>query len=871
MGFFHNDVKAEKASLPRKPSAIRRDMPIQSLNHLGCAVCPRDKDKLHTPKMAPSGADAPVLYILTYGPSERADRAGEYLRDKVGDYIDRLLPRTSGRWVRKGGVIQCATDTNDVPAHEMECCRSRVVRDIEQSKPLVILGIGDAPLGWATKMDAYAPKYRGRLITCKIGDHVCWYYPVMFPTFVFQENKYGTDDREAALRHDIAQLVDMLESETLPVPEYCGSGYDDGIEIITGQEPGDFQRLESALSDSLAAPRSGLDIETNGLRPWIKDPHIWTAAVGTFENTVAFPLDHPDGWGSAHQRQRVWSLFIEYLLYSGIKECHNLAFEMEWLAWFIDPRILRLTHWDDTMSMAHTIDERQSKSLDNQCIINFGFSLKALSNIDAKRIVEYPIRQTLRYNGMDTKWTNKLSRKLRPVLAADPKMQWAHDRKIRLAPTLVITELRGLPADRDYAANMEARLESEAHAIAAKIQQTPEVKEYTRRYGVLSPTNNDQILKMMDVILERSEVRRKTRQGTKLTTDEEALAEMPAREVPSAALILEHRGIEKNLSTYVRPVTSGRIISSDGMIHAKYSSMTAETGRLAAEDPNAQNWPVRKHREIRGIVAARRERARRILLAADYGQIEFRVAGMCSGDANLVKACWTGYDVHGYWAQRAVDVYPEVKDWIVDEFQVDWDEKGMKTLRQETKNKWVFPSIFGAAVESRAANMHLPRDIAADLDREFWDGQSGGFPDVKKWQKRTLSFYEKHLYVETLGGIRRHGPLSANQIINMPIQGTAAEIVTEGMNGVSELALLEDDMDLHPVLNVHDDLTFEPLDDDNLDVKMETIAREMCRIRFDYINVPLIVEMKVGLRWNEMKEVWVYRSNELFNHRNPYA
>lgn len=870
MGFFHNEAKAQAKTA--KPSASARrhiQLHTETLQQLGCSVCPRDKDKLHTPKMEPQGSGAPVLYILTYGPSERADAAGEYLKDKVGAYIDRLLPRSADRWVRKGGVIQCATDTNDIGQHEMECCRGRVVADIEAAKPLVILGIGDAALGWATGLDAYTPKFRGRLITCKIGSHVCWYYPVMFPSFVFKESKYGPDDREVAFQFDIRQLVGMLETETLPVPKHYASGYDNGIEIITGQEPGDFQRLERCLGDLLPVRRAGLDLETNGLRPWIKDPRVWTAAVGTFENTVAFPLDHPDGWGSDHQRAKVWALFVEYLLHSGIKECHNLAFEMEWLGFKIGPRLLRLTEWDDTMSMAHTIDERSgTKSLEVQTIINFGFNLKKLSNIDTKRIVEYPIKKVLTYNGMDTKWTNQLSRVLRPVIAADSKMQWAHDRKVRLAPTLVITELRGLPVDLDYADTMGARLDAETDAIAAKIQKCPEVIAYTRKFGTFSPTNADHVLKLMDVLLERPEVRRKTRDGTKLTTDEEALAEIPAKEVPSAGLILEHRGIEKCSSTYVRPVTSGRIISSDGMIHAKYSSMTAETGRLAAEDPNAQNWPIRKHREIRGMIAARRKRW---MLACDYGQIEFRVAGMASLDRNLVKACWTGYDVHGFWAQRCVKEYPEIKDWIVKEFDVDWDEKGMKTLRQEVKNRWVFPSIFGAVVESRAANMHLPEDIARDLDAEFWDGDSGGFPDVKKWQKRTIAFYAKHLYVETLGGIRRHGPLSANQIINMPIQGTAAEIVTEGMSAVSELALIEDDLDnLHPVLNVHDDLTFEP-DDDHLEASMLTIAREMCKPRFDYINVPLIVEMKVGHRWSEMKEIAVYRSNELFNTPNPYA
>jgi DNA polymerase-1 len=423
--------------------------------------------------------------------------------------------------------------------------------------------------------------------------------------------------------------------------------------------------------------------------------------------------------------------------------------------------------------------------------------------------------------------------------------------------------MRGLPIDMAYAEALEKEMDGKLLDIEERLAACDEVKRYTRKYGTFSPTNTDHVLVLMRDICQRDEVLTEDRDGNrKETTNEGALALIPRDEVPSASLILEHRGIEKISGTYLRPTTSRKFVYPDDMLHCTYSSMTAETGRLAAEDPSAQNWPIRKHREVRGIIYVG---GGRWIVAFDYGQIEFRVAGMASGDENLIKACWTGYDVHGYWAKRMVEEYPEIKDWIVGEFDVDWDEKGMKTLRQEAKNKWVFPSIFGASMHSRGANLHLPKEVTQRLDAEFWED----FPDVKKWQKRTIAFYEKHLYVETLGGIRRHGPLTTNQIINMPIQGTAAEIVTEGMCAVSEMAVLENDMDMHPMLNVHDDLTFN-MPDEGMERRIDRIATEMCRPRFKYINVPLIVEVKVGERWSQMEEIKVYRSNELFNTPNPY-
>ena len=212
------------------------------------------------------------------------------------------------------------------------------------------------------------------------------------------------------------------------------------------------------------------------------------------------------------------------------------------------------------------------------------------------------------------------------------------------------------------------------------------------------------------------------------------------------------------------------------------------------------------------------------------------------------------------------EVYPRIKDWIVREFGVDWDEKGLKTLRQETKNKWVFPMLFGSLTRSCAANLHLPEETADDLGDEFWDE----FPDVKKWQERTVRHFEKHLWIETLGGRRRRGPLSRNQIINHPIQGTAFEIVVDGMNAVSVRAEMEGDPYMEPVINVHDDLTFLMPDDDSLLPRIETVVMEMCKPRHKFVNVPLVVEVSLGSRWSELKEIGVYRSNVLYNTPNPY-
>lgn len=877
MGFFYAEAKAAPKTKPARKSTGRGVIPIASLNKMGCDVCPRKKDwpKLESPQLEPEGSDYPLAYLMGSGPNADEDQRDMHW---VGPAGHAILSKFSQAFLRNdmrfGHMTQCMPPLGEaserdlkVDVVELECCRPRITSDIERSKPLVVIGVGDQALNWATGLQGNAMRFRGQLIATKIGNHACWYYPILWPNYAFKKKQYGKSEYEMAMEHDCDRIEWMLKHEMLKTPKIAEAPYDGGIELITGQEPGDFQRLERALADCMSMKRSAVDIETNGLRPFIADPMLISASVGSFQRSVAFAIDHPDGWGTKDRINKVRDLFGEYLLYSGKKFAHNLAMEQEWLSFFYGSQILRRTEWGDTMALCHTLDERGgTKSLDVQIRMRFGFFLKDQSRVDVRQPkwwTKAPLKDILRYNGLDTKWTDALASELIPMVHAEGASQWAeYERKVRLCPTLIMTEAKGLPADLDYARDLEPKLKKQAEDIEAKIRKCPEVKKYSTRFGVFSPTAPEHVVKLIRDICDREEAKRVDRDGkVSYSSDEEVLNQIPRTAVPSAHLILEHRGVEKLRGTYLAPVLSGQVISADGLIHSKYSSMEAVTGRLNSYDPNIQNWPRRKHKEIRGIIYA----PRGLITAADYGQIEFRVVGMASEDDNLVKYCWTGYDVHGFWAQRMVEVYPSIKDWIVEEFSVDWDAEGMKTLRQESKNKWVFPQLFGSSLRSCADQLHLPDYVAKDLGAEFWDQ----FPGVKAWQSKLLKSYEKKLYVETLSGRRRRGPMTPNEIINHPIQGTAADIVLEGMNALSERADLFDDIELQPSLNVHDDLS-TILADENYQPKVDIIVREMCLPRFDWINVPLVVEVSVGRRWSELKEVAKYRSDELFGHANPY-
>lgn len=860
MSFFY----AASKQAVKKPAAKQRlrDIPVASLNKLGCSACPRNKDgELRSPKMEASGARSPSIYLLGGEITHTDDARGEHWTDKAGRAVtSKFSGRVLSRELRSNAIVNCSGGAPPTQA-EIECCRGRVVADIEASQPAVVVTVGDGAFQWATGFTSNAVPWRASLMPVKFGSHTCWVYPLLYPNYVHKKS-YGKSEYELALEHDIRAVEQMVDAG-LPAARVVASGYADGIQIITGNEAGDFNRLQQALVALALEPSVGIDFETNALRPWGKDPHVWTCAVSTEQGGVAFPVDHPAGWPTEAKRRQVWQALGSFIQSSGRKAAHNLAMEQLWSQFFLGEGAIRLTDWEDTMAMCHTFDERQgTKSLGAQTRLVFGFDVKALSSIDVKRLLEYPLKQVLLYNGMDAKWTHALHNHYMPRLRADPVMLAEYERKVRLCPALVMTEAQGVPVDFAYAQDLLTKLTADAEVLQRKVQRTPEVRQFTQRLGTFNPGSPDHVLKLMRDVLKRDEVRVEDRDGVRWTSDEDALGRIPEAEVPSAAMILELRGIEKLKGTYVEPVVAGRMTGVDRMIHSQYSSMVAVTGRLASEDPNIQNFPTRKHKEVRGMICAWDDAW---LLPCDYGQLEFRVAGMASEDPEIIKACWTGYDVHGFWAQRLVEIYPECKDWIVSEFKVDWDEKGPKLLRQEMKNKWVFPQIFGASLKSCAANLHLPEDVTSQLGGEFWDT----FRATKKWQDRLLAKYEKNLYVECLGGRRRRGPMSRNEIINTPIQGTGADIVTAAQVALSELSFELDRPELHPRINVHDDLTFMP-PDALLEDTITVVVREMCRIRFDWVIVPLVVEVSCARRWHEKQEIGVYRSDEIFGHRNPY-
>ena len=244
------------------------------------------------------------------------------------------------------------------------------------------------------------------------------------------------------------------------------------------------------------------------------------------------------------------------------------------------------------------------------------------------------------------------------------------------------------------------------------------------------------------------------------------------------------------------------------------------------------------------------------LVAIDYGQIEARVLAMASQDNAFMDALYNDYDIHMVWAEHIDEVYNKTID---DKIERGLDsEAAFKEFRSEIKNQFVFPLFYGAAHESVAQYLGIPFDIIDNVCDEFWEE----FKGVKRWQKRMLDSYYDNGYVKSLTGYKRYGPLTRNEVINSPIQTTASDIVVDAMNRISEYARDTDNLALQPIMNIHDDLTFD-LPDHNFVDNLDTAIDLMLDVPFDFVNVPITIEVeRSNKNWYEMEVVGEFSSHD---------
>jgi len=840
-------VPAEAGTTTTRNPGVVSDRFLRSQ---GCRACPLNHvPGLHHPKMKASGAREPLVYIMGEGPGRVEDEEGVQFVGESGDLLRPYIPRAFHDFIRWNNIINCRPPNNRDPDRiERECCRPRVESDIELYQPDAIFGMGAQPLSWAGKIGGIY-LWRGRRFPIKVGNHVCWYYPMLHPAGIIHQRRaggYGANDDEFALSMDLkrafAEVAAGLPEPIVHTAEFARSD----ITCLTGRRSDDLDYLLEFLRYAAAEPVTGVDYETQNLRPYRKNSEILTAAVATEDETVSFAYRHPEAGWTGKQLLIIDDAWMKFLQSRAKKAVHQLSFEMEWTCYFYGEDFARSVPWEDTMTQAYVIDERVGDVKPGALALtwltqqHFGIDIKKLSpKMNMARMVDEPLETLLPYNGIDAKY-HRLVYLVQKAIIEKSDLAAVYEEKVRQVPTVVLTQLKGIPLDAKVNRELQKDYTKRLAKAEAAIQALPEVQQFRKltrqEFNPASPQHV--IIMLRDILKDRS-----GQPGTGWTTKESVLKEVHH---PFAKAELDWRKIAKIKGTYVDPYSpDSDNVYPGNIIHTNLGTCFTETGRLNSEDPNVQNVPVRtpEGKKARAQIAA-------VTMASfDYGQIDARIIACGSRDRHYCKALWEDYDIHMEWAERIAHAVPR----LVGGKAGLKDKKKMGDLRQHVKSVWVFALFYGAALWSTARRLECEEHELAKLYDEFWYQFAG----VRKWQDQIERQFRQTGYVQLFGGLRRHAPLGHGQQINTPVQGATNRIVMHGMNRLSEIG----DPLLQANMQIHDDLTFCFDRERDFDDTMPTIIDTMLDAReFPWFCVPLVVEVKRGTNWAEMEKVGNYSS-----------
>ncbi len=429
-----------------------------------------------------------------------------------------------------------------------------------------------------------------------------------------------------------------------------------------------------------------------------------------------------------------------------------------------------------------------------------------------------------------TAWTARTALALRPVLARALEEHGAtalfREVEMPLLAVLVAMERRGVRVDTAALAGLAAEYRATLATIESDI--------YALAGG---PFNIASPLQLREVLFERLKIPMKgMRKGkTGISLDVDALNRL-AGVHPLPAKILEHRALAKLLSTYVDPLPL-LVHPETGRIHTSFNQTVAATGRLSSTDPNLQNIPIRSE-EGRRIRAAFVPEPGKVLIGADYSQIELRILAHLTGDPVLVQAFTTGEDIH---TRTAAEVFEVAAPLVTSEMR----------RRAKVIN---FGIIYGMGPQRLARELAIPLGDAQRYIRSYFERYAG----VTRFIDTTLAEARRQGWVATLLKRRRYLPeLSSHDegvrqfaertAINTPVQGSAADLIKLAMVKL-EARLERERMPAAMILQVHDELVFEA-DAGAVEEATALIRTEMESVM--PLAVPLAVDVRAGASWAE--------------------
>ncbi len=602
------------------------------------------------------------------------------------------------------------------------------------------------------------------------------------------------------------------------------------------QPGGDYQTLltREAFAHWLArlesAPVFGFDTETTSL-DYMQARIVGMSFAVEPGEAAYLPLAHRYH-GAPDQLDRDWVLAqVRPLLEDPAKAKlgHNLKYDRNVL---LNHGIELRGIAYDSMLESYVLDSTASRhDLDSLCqryLSHTNIKFEEVAGKGAKQLTfdQVALDQAAPYAAEDADMTLRLHQLFWPRLEQAPRLRRLFEEVERpLLEVLADMERCGVRVDVEM-------LHRQSAELAARMQ---EVEEQAHRvageaFNLGSPKQ------IQAVLYERLQlpVLAKTPKGAP-STAEPVLQEL-ALDYPLPRLILEHRSLSKLKSTYTDKLP-GQVNPDTGRVHTSYHQAVAATGRLSSSDPNLQNIPIRTE-EGRRIRQAFVPADGKVMLAADYSQIELRIMAHLSADPGLVSAFACGEDIH---RATAAEVFAVAPDQVTSE-----QRRSAKAIN--------FGLIYGMSAFGLARQLGIDRIQAQAYVNLYFER----YPGVKAYMDRTRELAREQGFVETLFGRRLYLPeinarngqrrqAAERTAINAPMQGTAADIIKKAMISVAAW-IKSTDIAVTMIMQVHDELVFE-VPASQGESAAEAIRRHM-ESAAD-LSVPLIVDIGTGANWDQ--------------------
>ena len=497
--------------------------------------------------------------------------------------------------------------------------------------------------------------------------------------------------------------------------------------------------------------------------------------------------------------------------------------------------------WDTSVA-AHMLG-KPSTALPILVLSEFGQELPTREELLGRGAKAVPFHAldaetAMRYACSAADYTLRMMESWAPILKEQGAQPLFEGLEMPLAPVLSRMERNGVRLDTRLLATMSEEMHGHLDQMTQEIYD-----EAGAGAGMDEPLvfNLNSPKQLGEVLFEKLGLPARRRTQTGYSTDAsvlEGLVKSGEQHSHIVQRILEYRELSKLVSTYVDSLPKD-VYTGTGRVHTSFNQTGSATGRIASQDPNLQNIPVRTEsgRRIREAFIAS-DGAQ--LVSADYSQVELRVLAHLSDDAGLKDAFHAGEDIHSSTASTVMGLDPE----------------DVTSEHRRIAKAVNFGIVYGMGGFGLATRLEIERKEADAFIEAYFER----FPKVRKYMDDTIVGARENGYVQTLLGRRRYLPeiTASNQqaraaaermAINMPVQGTAAEIIKLAMLRMQE-RLDETEMRTQMLLQIHDELLFEAPDDEQ--DALAAIVDEVMPVVMPELDVPLVVDVKSGPSWGQM-------------------